>query len=95
MRKVSNGGLKNASIVANELVKFLARNTNVEAIEALSTEVGGLAREQLKLKTQASEMSTKLNNVVALANTLNNTTQNHKNTLEKHNTRIQKCEGKL
>ena len=45
MQKLAQGGLKNSPVVANELVKFLARNTKVEAIDKLQQQVSTLSAE--------------------------------------------------
>ena len=45
MQKLSQGGLNKSPIVANELVKFCTKNTNVDAIDTLNSEVSTLKEE--------------------------------------------------
>ena len=48
MQKLSQGGLNKSPIVANELVKFCTKNTNVDAIDTLNSEVSTLKEENKK-----------------------------------------------
>ena len=92
MQKLSLGGLKNSPVVANELVKFLAKNTNVDAIDSLNTEVSNLREENKKLKSLVSELSTKVTEAVKNINNCNNSVANHKNLIGGLDKRIQKLE---
>lgn len=49
MQSISQAGFKNSPIVSQELIKFLAKKTNVEAIDRLSGELLVLRTENNKL----------------------------------------------
>jgi len=86
---LSQGGLKNSPVVANELVKFLAKNTNVDAIDTLNSEVSTLKEENKKLK---SLVNTKVTEAVKNINNCNNSVANEKNLIGGLDKRIQKLE---
>ena len=92
MQKLSQGGLKNSPVVANELVKFLAKNTNVDAIDTLNSEVSTLKEENKKLKSLVNELSTKVTEAVKNINNCNNSVANQKNLIGGLDKRIQKLE---
>ena len=92
MQKLSQGGLKNSPVVAIELVKFLAKNTNVDAIDTLNSEVSTLKEENKKLKSLVNELSTKVTEAVKNINNCNNSVANQKNLIGGLDKRIQKLE---
>ena len=90
MQKLALGGLKNSPVVANELVKFLAKNTNVEAIDSLNVEVKNLQEDNRKLRNLVSDLTAKANEASKIANNATNAISNHKNLISALDKRIGK-----
>ena len=60
MQSISQAGFKNSPIVSQELIKFLAKKTNVEAIDRLSGELLVLRTENNKLRHDVKELQVKV-----------------------------------
>ena len=69
---ISDVGFKNSPIVSNELVKVLAKNTNIAAIEKLQTEFSAIQRENDKLRSELADAKAKANEAIKIANAANN-----------------------
>lgn len=72
IEQTPHGGLKNSAVVSNELVKFLAKNTNAEAIDRLETEMKDLRQENARLFKSMHESSAKAVEALKVANGSNN-----------------------
>ena len=92
MQKLALGGLKNSPVVANELVKFLAKNTNVEAIDSLNVEVKNLQEDNRKLRNLVLDLTAKANEASKIANDVTNGISNNKNLISALDKRIGKLE---
>ena len=92
MQKLALGGLKNSPVVANKLVKFLAKNTNVEAIDSLKEDVKSLNEENQKLRNLVSDLASKANEASKIANNTTNVISNHKNLITALDKRVGKLE---
>lgn len=71
MKAFSKAGFKNSSVVSNELVKVLAKRTNIAAIEKLELSYKDLCRENDKLRSELSDVkakNTEANNISNVAN---------------------------
>lgn len=95
MQKISQAGFKNAPILSQELVKFLAKNTNVEAIDRLSGEISSLRSENTKLRADLKESSAKSTQALSLANTVNNKSDQLKSSIADHAKRLKTVEAKV
>lgn len=95
MWKLSQRGLKNTPIVANELVKFLAKNNNVEAIEALNTSVGNISTENIKLKTAVKELTSTLDQTTKVANKALNNAASTNNAVEALAKKVKALQDKI
>ena len=92
MQKLAQGGLKNSPVVANELFKFLARNTNVEAIDKLQQQVPTLSSENQKLRNDMNELKSKVAEAIKACNTCNNNYDKQKSHIGSLEKRVQKLE---
>ena len=72
MMDISEVGFKNSPIVSNELVKVLAKNTNIAAIEQLQIEFKGLQHENDRLRSELAEVKSKAIESSKIANGANN-----------------------
>ena len=81
MQKLAQGGLKNSPVVANELVKFLARNTNVEAIDKLQQQVSTLSAENQKLRSDINDLKARVSEAIKASNMCNNNYDKQKHTI--------------
>ena len=95
MQKISQGGFKNSPIVAHELVKFLSKNTNMEAIEHLKSEVKDLKEELRKLKSSLSDTNSKLNSVQSMTNSVNTNSATNKSSINDLKGKVKKLEDKV
>lgn len=93
IKRMSHVGFKNSPIVANELVKCLAKNTNVEAIERLKSDLDTLRGENRSLKSQISEITAKANEAGKVANGANNKADQQKNRMDDLAKKIQKLQN--
>ena len=88
----AHGGLKNSPVVANELVKFLAKNTNVDAIDRLEAELATIRLENSKLKTLVHEYNQKAAEALKVSNAANNKADQQKNAVAALEKRVKKLE---
>ena len=92
MLAISEIGLKNSPIVSNELVKVLAKNTNIAAIEQLQSEFKGLQQENDRLRSELAEVKSKAIEASKIANGANNKSDAAKNDVAALTKRVQKVE---
>ena len=72
MNDVYKTGFKTSPIVANELVKILAKNSRLDAVDNLRSDIGNHGSAIKKLTTDLKELSSKHTETKALANAANN-----------------------
>ena len=72
MKAFSKAGFKNSSVVSNELVKVLAKRTNIAAIEKLELSYKDLCRENDKLRSELSDVKAKNTEANKISNVANN-----------------------
>ena len=75
MNKIRETGLANDPSISNELVKYLAMNTEFDTIVKLK-------EENIQLKNELSEAKKELREVLKSVNTIGNKSDNLKNNLE-------------
>ena len=92
MMDISEVGFKNSPIVSNELVKVLAKNTNIAAIEQLQIEFKGLQHENDRLRSELAEVKSKAIESSKIANGANNKSDTAKNDVAALTKRVQKLE---
>ena len=99
MKKLSHIGFKNSPVVAGELVKFLAKNTQVESIEKLKREVKELTEANKRLRgalksvwDDAAEAKKTANRENNKADDANKAVANLKRALDALDTRVKKLE---
>ena len=94
MTDIHKTGFKNCPIVANELVKVLAKNTQVEAIDNLKGDVSAIRSELGRLKSDATDIKSKANESVKLANAANNKSDQIKENVQNLSKRVKALEDK-
>lgn len=94
MSDIHKMGFKNCPIVANELVKVLAKNTQVEAIDNLKGEVSSIRSEIGRIKSDASDLKSKTSESVKLANAANNKSDQIKDNVQNLSKRVKTLEDK-
>lgn len=92
IEQIAHGGLKNSPVVANELVKFLAKNTNVDAIEQLQTDMRTLQAENKKLRESLHNLHLKIDEFTKTANSGLTRANEIKATIGKLDSRLKKLE---
>ena len=92
IEQTSHGGLKNSPVVANELVKFLAKNTNVEAIDRLEMEMKDLRQENARFYKLVQEGNAKAVESLKVANGANNKSDAATKNLTTPEKRVKKLE---
>ena len=92
IEQIAHGGLKNSPVVANELVKFLAKNTNVDAIEQLQTDMRTLQAENKKLRESLHNLHLKIDEFTKTATSGLTRANEIKATIGKLDSRLKKLE---
>lgn len=82
MTDLSKSGFQNSPIVANEIVKFLAKNTQVEAIDGLTKELADMKRDHEKMKMDLKEALDKVSESAKISNAANNKSDQNKTNYE-------------
>ena len=90
MTSLSKSGFLNSPIVANELIKFLAINTQVEAIERLTKELADLKRDNEKMRRDLKEALDKVTECAKISNGANNKSDQAKSNYEGLAKRVKK-----
>ena len=92
MVEIHKAGFKNSPIVASELVKVLAKNTQVEAIETLKGEASSLHSSLQKVKNDVIEVRNKVAESTKLSNSANNKADQTKDNVQNLTKRGKKLE---
>ena len=94
MTNLSKSGFQNSPIVANELVQFLTKNTQVGAIERLTKELTDLKRDKDKMRRDLKEALDKVTECAKISNGANNKSDQAKSNYEGLAKRVKKLEEK-
>ena len=92
MREIYKAVFKNSPIVANALVKVLARNTQVQAIETLKGDLLSLRNQQSEIKSKQAEATKIANGANNKSNQVKNEVSDLESALKALTKRVEKCE---
>lgn len=94
MKAISKAGFKISPVVYNELVKVLAKNTNIAGIEKLEISYKEISRENDKHRSELSDMKAKNAEANKISNAANNKSNLTKSELAALVKRVKKLEDK-
>ena len=94
MVELQTKGFSNSAVTQAELVKFLSKNTQMDAIQTLKTQTGSLGKDVSNLRKELKEILAKVNETNKLANSTNNKIDLLKSTVDSHSKRLTKLEHK-